>query len=252
MASHGMLEDEGAFIEPALRDAGCKVKRVSYTWPRDSFVEINNKYVTIDFFEKSPHAHNLAKVSWFAQGGLVISGNDFVIASKYGIPKEKQEKYENALQKIYQERAFMIDPIQNIPLIGKNDHIDLTVGCIPEIKTITVDARQYEHSKEDFKRIEKETGFQVVPINVTGEENVHGNNYLVIEEQEKTVVANKGATRVNSELRNLGITVIETSKALELMLFTGGSVRCATNRLINESLLEHFKLYKKCGFDPIE
>lgn len=243
------LFDETEPIEAALKEAGCKIKRVDGFWPRDSYVSFGSAYYSIDFFERSPVAETLRSFSWFGNGGCVISGDHFLIVSSYHIPLNKREEAEQIIHKFFPGEIYFVQPYQEVS-IAETDHIDQTIGCIPGAKLITVDKQHYKAAKTDFQAMNI-TGYEVVPIDTNKEAMLLGNNYLVIEEYEKTVISNSAATRVNQELRNLGIDVLETPRPLKFLPMAGGSVRCATNRLLNESLLGSITLYNRCGIEPL-
>lgn len=247
IAAQSTLPDETVLIEAALKEAGCNVKRVDVLWPRNSFSSIGQIYYTIDYFEKYPSANQLSALSWFGDGGCVIPGHDFIIVSSYYVIRRNREKVKKVLQKLFPGEIFFVEPFQGLSFVEPghidhvNDiyHIDQTVGCVPSARLITVEKAHYDAAQEDFDVIDSHTDYHVVPIDSGNEICVLGHNYLVVEEQPNVVISNEAASQVNAELRNHGVTVIETPQPLVSMPRSGCSVRCATNRLVNASVLDY-------------
>ncbi len=228
--------DETIYIEDALKEAECNVKRVPVSWPRNSYVRLGRIYYTPDYFyERYPG------FAFLGNGGGVIPGDGFVLVSSIHIPPEikgAKEKIKSELKKVMPVDIYLIPPFCDNTFMPHSD-IDTTVGCITDARLVTVDKKHYERDKEYFQEVEAGTKYEVVPIDCGDE--LLGNNYLIVRELEKTVINNKASTRVNAELKNLGVTVIETSEPLQVMPFFGG-VRCASHWMHNESLLEDIVL----------
>jgi len=244
------LPDEGIHIEKAIQDAGLNTQRIDVAWPRDCYSNIGRTYYTFDFF-KAQEDEISKRLAWLADGGCVIPGDDFVLVSSGFVSREYRPLVRETIEIFIPGKTIhFIQPymLEDTPATNQaKNHIDTTVGCIPGAKVVTVEKRHYDSHKVDFEAINGATDYQIVPIDTGDEAGIWGNNYLVLDEKEKTVVANKGATRVNAELRNLGIEVIETAEPLHLMTGLGGSVRCATNRLQSPDLLQLLNITEVAG-----
>jgi len=241
------FEDDIKSIEHALLEAGVQYSRLEVPFPRDSFVDINDLYFTLAFFENTLDGI-IKQFSALGEGGRVVPANNFLIVSSYNIPKENQPIMNSMAKEVFQGilpsdmTIYFVNPCTGYNAFYKT-HIDLTVGCIPEAKIITLDKIHYDQQRDEFDMISESTDFDVVPIDCKEEGVLAGNNYLVIPELEKTVISNKGATSVNAELKNLGVNVIETPKPLCVLPGLGASVRCVTNRVANPVLTNYIMFH---------
>jgi hypothetical protein len=233
---------QSIFVRAATRQGAVKVKanpneiilpeklkqlKVGFTWARDQWVKIGGK-------RERPAADllSLFEGKTFGEGGnsVQVGPKEFLIAEEVA-DDPRIEKYQRKGYKFqFVPNGHVFDPVLSDILKRKiytsAQHIDFSVGGIPDKKILAVDPRYLNEHKLGIQMIQQNFGLKVVEV-PEEEADRHPANFLPLGNGK--VLVDSGAPKFIERLRTAGAIVIPTAVPLNHILSNKGGLHCLFN-----------------------
>ncbi|MDD4251145.1 MAG: hypothetical protein PHX27_03070 [Candidatus ainarchaeum sp.] len=214
-------------------------------WQRDSFTKLKSRYYNKDRMRDIRARVPEQLRRYFGEGGRVIDlgtlkGKKSIIVSntvkESGNPRiEKEIREEISMLKRQGYNVFEL-PGHDFSPHGRTgnpqlkkawfDHLDVFVNSIPEKKVLLVDPDYLKKNYSNITGISKATGFKIIKI-PQKEKYSYPANFLNIGNGE--VIVNSDAKQTINLLKNTGVKVFVSPRAIRENLTMRGSIGCFVN-----------------------
>lgn len=234
-------------IASALRSRGHFVREIDYDWPRNEYVYFNGKY----FFERNNEFESFLKGNVFGNGGMVQTGDDFLIVSdaafKYDSFKNKVDaKMLEKDKEYYEESKKLISEsgekkygsrVHVAPTWEANGDIDMYTLLLPKSKILFYDKSFGNGANKDngYNILAEKENLKFVELDGKKSEAWYPLNSLVLSRGENDlIVLDKNSKSLIKVLDREGIDFIPVD--FPQRQYPAGKINCQTNVFKKEDL----------------